>query len=400
MVRPMSDDASGTRTAFRAWLVSRVLCWAVGIAAILILGTDAGNHDPGGLTSPFGSFGDTLVGPAARWDSAWYVFIADHGYPNRLTTEFYPLYPMLARAVGTPFGSSLLGGLAVSLAGFYAALYLLYRLTALELGPDLARRATLLVAFFPTGVFFSAVYTEGLFLALTVGAFYAARTGHWAWAGVLGGLATATRTVGIVLIVPLVLLYAYGPREDERPGAAWGGRLRLRHRPRPNVLWLAVVPVGLVCWWTYLIIRFGSPLVSAQQHATWNQTFTFPLVTFWRATDLAITGMGRVFDGHLPDNIYNYGLFLLACAATVGVLRRLPLAYGAYVVVSLVFILSFPVSGSHLAIFSRYVAPLFPISIWLALWASERRLFKPVLVVFVLAMMLSSIRFATWDFHG
>ena len=393
-------DRLAAATAFRVWLASRVLCWAVGVGAILVFGAHAGVHDRFGLTTPFGSLGNTLVGPAARWDTVWYVLIADHGYVNRLTTEFYPLYPLLARAVGTPFGSSLLGGLAVSLVGFFAGLYFLYRLTALELGRDLARRATYLVGFFPTAVFFSAVYTEGLFLGLTVGAFYSARRGRWAWAGVLGGLASATRTVGIVLLVPLVLLYAYGPRDDRPPGETWGGRLRLRYRLRPDVLWLALVPVGLACWWTYLIVRFGSPLVSAEQHSTWSQTFTFPLVTVWRATLLAGTGLLRVLHGHAPDNVYQYTLFLLACAATVGALRRLPLAYGAYAAVSLLFIISFPVSGSHLAIFSRYLAPIFPLAVWLAAWSSERRWFRGVLIVSALMMVVDSARFATWHFHG
>ncbi len=83
----------------------------------------------------------------------------------------------------------------------------------------------MLVAFFPMAFFFSAVYSESLFLALSVGCIWQARTGRWAWAGVLGGLAAAERNSGVMLVVPVVLLFLYGPREDAvaaRPGV---GRL-------------------------------------------------------------------------------------------------------------------------------------------------------------------------------
>ena len=55
---------------------------------------------------------------------------------------------------------------------------LLHRLAALELGERDARGTVLLVAFVPTAVFFSAVYSESLFLLVSVGAFLAARHGR------------------------------------------------------------------------------------------------------------------------------------------------------------------------------------------------------------------------------
>ena len=74
---------------------------------------------------------------------------------------------------------------AVSLAAFLAALFLLHRLTELELGRRLARPTLLLLAVFPAAVYFGAPYSESLFLLLAVGAFYAARSGSWAWAGAM-----------------------------------------------------------------------------------------------------------------------------------------------------------------------------------------------------------------------
>jgi hypothetical protein len=384
--------------AFRAWGTSRVLVWAAGLTALLVFGAHAGPHDPLHATTPFGGLGDKLVAPVARWDSVWYLLIADHGYVSTRATQFFPLYPLTARAAGIPFGSSLVGGLAVSLASLLAALYLLQRLAARELGAASATRTTLLLAYFPAAVFLSAVYTEGLFLALSIGAVYAARTGRWTLAGLAGGLAAMTRPSGLLVVVPLLLLYLYGPRDDRLAPAAAPGRLRPRYQLAPDVAWLLAVPAGLACYLAYLWAKFGDPFVLAGQGAAWGRNFTLPFVTVWHAAQLAGSGALQVFHGRPPDNIYEFGFFCFACIATVGAFRRLPVAYGAYAAIGLAFIVSFPVAGERLVEVSRYMMPLFPILMWLAVWSSERRLFKWIFVAFALLMILNSARFATWHF--
>ena len=62
-----------------------------------------------------------------------------------------------------------------------------------DFGRDVASLCVLLVAVFPGGLWLSAVYSEALFLLLSVGAIYAARTDRWAWAGIAGALAASTR---------------------------------------------------------------------------------------------------------------------------------------------------------------------------------------------------------------
>src|SRR5207248_6926983 len=105
-------------------------------------------------------------------------------------------YPLVARAAGWVVGSAVLGSLLVAVAALAVALYLLRRLVVLDAGERYARGALLVTALFPTAFFFSAIYTESLFLALTVAAFYAARRQRWALAGLCGGLAAATRNTG------------------------------------------------------------------------------------------------------------------------------------------------------------------------------------------------------------
>ena len=105
-------------------------------------------------------------------------------------------------------------------------------------GRRLARPTLLLLAVFPAAVYFGAPYSESLFLLLAVGAFYAARTGHWAWAGACAGLASATRSAGLLLVLPLAMIWwgcAAAARRRRRlapAGAARDRRLRRLARAR------------------------------------------------------------------------------------------------------------------------------------------------------------------------
>jgi hypothetical protein len=141
------------------------------------------------------AFADPLFVPLARWDAVWYLRVADSGYgESKERAAFFPLYPLLVRAVATPFGATpaalLTAAYVIALAAFFGALALLYRLVSLELGRPLAQPAMLLLAVFPAAFYFGAPYAESLFLLLAIGAFYAARTDRWAW-------------VAISLLVPL-----------------------------------------------------------------------------------------------------------------------------------------------------------------------------------------------------
>ena len=64
--------------------------------------------DTPALTHRFGGFGDLLLSPLARWDSVWYLSIANLGYggDDSPRTAFFPLYPLLSRGVGELGGGS------------------------------------------------------------------------------------------------------------------------------------------------------------------------------------------------------------------------------------------------------------------------------------------------------
>jgi hypothetical protein len=416
-------DARAWREAWGALWTSRLVVWAAGLLGVLWLGRAAGTgqYDAGGLTAPFSPFGDLLVGPTARWDSVWYLTIAQDGYGDahsHAQAAFYPLYPLLMRVVGWVVGSPLVAGIVVSLACFLAALALLHKLAALELGERDARGTVLLVAFFPTAFFFSAVYTESLFLLVSVGAFLAARSGRWAWAGALGGLAALTRNSGVLLLAPLVLLFLYGPRADRLSvpaPRALGllGRARPRHPLTPQLLWLALVPLGLALYLGWCAIALGDVFAPYHAQALWLRHFE-PLGAVGGGIHAAWLGLRQIVHGtsspayfiendgdplHTAgDSLMLIGFLVFALVACAGALRRLPFAYGAYAAVALLMTLSYPLDAQPLMSLPRYMIVLFPLQMWLARWAGERGGVERAVGVSAVLLGLFAAQFAHWGF--
>jgi hypothetical protein len=385
-VRP----SQGVRLALGAVLGTRLLVWAAAMATIAIFGENAvARHvlDPLGVTTPMHSGAlNTLLAPAARWDSVWYLQIAAHGYFSPETANFFPLYPMLVR-LGTPlFGNAILAGITISVGSMVLALMLLYRLALLDLGEPGARMTVMLVAVFPTSLFLSAVYPTSLFLLLTIAAIYAARREQWALAGLCGGLAAGTRSNGVLLVIPLALMYLYGPRGL----SPLHDGVRMRWRPRfgieRDVAWLALVPVGLAVYLGYLWVAHGAPLAPYRAaHLYWNHSFGPPLSSIIKALgdlpgDLrSVIGRTATQIGRgdpiswQSRNVIDVLFLVLAVAALIAAWTRVPRVYVIYAIVQLALSTSVPTGSEPMIGLGRYLLPLFALFMGAGAYLAERR---------------------------
>jgi Mannosyltransferase (PIG-V) len=393
------------RAAWSVFWTTRAAVLVVAVFAALSFGPATGGlaernaavFDEPELTR---SLAEPLLSPLARWDAAWYLRIADSGYGGTdARAAFFPLYPLLVRAIAAPFGASpgalLVAAYLVSLAAFLGALVLLHRLVSLELGRPLAQPALLLLAVFPAALFFGAPYSESLFLLLAVGAFYAARTERWAWAGAAAAGAAATRSAGVLLLLPLAMLW-------------WSTRPR---RVR-DAAWLLLAPLGLAAYAAFLGLAEGDAWRFLDVQDAWSRELTVPLFGAWEGFGAAIDGARQLLSGQTEIvyfeeaagdpyriaaiNLMLFGALVFALVACAGCLRRLPKAYGVWVAASLVLPLTFPVKPQPLMSLPRFVAVLFPIFMWLALWSEERRATARVAAVSALGLGLFTAQFASW----
>lgn len=385
-------DTTPWRESLVAFTMSRIALLLVGLLAVFyILPLMARNMTRYSLA-------DNTRLPRALWlmwhrfDSGFYVDIAKNGYWAATTLHspsnwvFYPLYPLLMRPIGLMLGGSdvayNLAGLIVGNVAAIASFVLLYKLTRLELGSEVARRAVVLLAIFPTSFYLSAIYPFSLFLALSIGALYAARRQHWTVAALCGGLAALTRAQGLLLLVPLLWEYwqvmsdRYAPPTVSasmsiaaRMRAWMFSRLRgpmraLRDvRALPSMLSFALVPLGALLFALYAQAKTGDALASSHNEIYWGRHFVPPWTLLLHS--LAHSSQANPLDWNfwLLNNVAAV-LFLLA---TLWAFRSLPIIYALYM---LVMVLS-PLSSGSMQSLGRYYVVVFPVMMLLAMWTSR-----------------------------
>ena len=262
-----------------------------------------------------------------------------------------------------------------------------------------------MIAFGPLALFMSAVYTESLFIALSAGTFYAARRGRWWMAGVLGALAALSRIGASLLLVPVVLLFFYGPRADAEPwvtGAWW----KPRYRFSLEILWAALIPAAGAAFSAYLALRgLGADATLHAQQVYWAHRIALPVTAVWQGALAAWHEVGHEIAGvtapfSQSDSILQCTALVVAVVLLIGVFRRLPIAYGAYVTCGLLQALAAPTIGDPLRGLDRYASMRFPLFMCAAAWAVDRGAERKVLVISVLLMAFFTIQFATWQWVG
>ena len=342
------------RPALGAFLVTRLPVLLIGYLVVRVVGIDPAPVDQ----AVWRVYANQALNLSARWDAYWYYKIATEGYHwngriiDYQTVVFFPLYPLLMRLGGIVAGGQpLLAGVVISLAAFLAALFYLHKLARLDLPPDEARLALVLLASYPFAVFFGAPYTESVFLLEVVAAFYYLRCGRPAAAGVAALLAGLTRPNGCVLAVPLACLALGGTT------VRWRDILRSRPTWPLPALAASLMPIaGALVYSGYLYARFGHAIIWVSNQRAWG----LPLLTH-QISQAAVSNLSTpsasaiVLVGNL--------VALTLAASTLGRLtRRFGLAYSLLVIVYLV-----PALLAHLVTSAgRFTSVLFPIFLSLA----------------------------------
>lgn len=330
----------------------------------------------------FATWRDRVLGIWCRWDCGWYIMTARDGYmahplpapPHQANWAFFPLYPILLRAVEWFVGDYIIAAVFISNISLLVALWQLYRLCMLEMDAGAARRCVLYLLLFPTSLFLSSGHNESLFLALTTTAFLFARRGRWGPVGVAGFLGSLARVSGAATSLPLFYEYL------RQQGFQW------RRCIRPAALTFALFPLGLVVFSAYLYRLTGDPLAWQHIQTTWGRTTVppwEPLVAYIRAP----YGLGYYGNDLGP---LSFSLAILGLAGVPLAWRRLGPAYGSYTALAILI----PLSSNSLLAIGRYLLEAFPLFMLLGFYGKDDRVNTAVAGIFApllgLAMALVS----------
>lgn len=313
-------------------------------------------------------------------DVGHYLYIARQGYQrvpfdvNDFRSQefaFFPLHPMVLWVLSKITNDEVLWGAALCNLFFFLALVLLHKLT-LAFGYDesAAGRTIFYLAAFPASYFFSAPFSESLFVFLTVASFYAAKRERWLTAGMLGMFASATRLNGVLLLPSLLVL-------------SWQMYRSLQVK---KILGLLLVPVGLFAYMFYSWWLSGDALAFKHASAAWGRQpsifFLSPLIKYLSHPHTIV----------LPWNMQLLNaLSALLCFVCIYILaRRREWAFAIYVFLS-VFL---PLSSGMLQSLERYTMGFFPVFIALGIAIRSERSDQVLRFVFVFLLGLMTLLFA------
>ncbi|KKS94510.1 MAG: hypothetical protein UV71_C0025G0002 [Microgenomates group bacterium GW2011_GWC1_43_13] len=120
-----------------------------------------------------------------NFDGVHYLRIAQNGYDALYTPAFFPVFPMLIKLASSVIPKNPLvdtalyvdpaffySGLVLANVFFLLSLYFLYKLFRLDFSSKVSWASILLLLLLPTSFYFGSIYTESLFLLLSVLVFY------------------------------------------------------------------------------------------------------------------------------------------------------------------------------------------------------------------------------------
>jgi len=391
----------GLSPAVEVFLWSRAVIWAAAVFALLVFEPNrhprAAEWDDPAVTRDLGLLTDVW----ARWDSVWFLRIAEEGYGSveRAAAAFYPGYPAAVGLLGRLFGGHYVtAGIVVSLAAALGAYVLLYRLAEGRLGAEGARRAVLYLALFPMAFFLQAVYSEALFLLFTLAAFLAAERGRFLGAGVLTGLALLTRPAGFALLPALALLAWREPRRGRALAS------------------LAVAPALFALYPLYLWREVGDPWAFMRAQGIWTRHLSpaGPLGGIWDGLRAGWAGLRQLASGsdsHVywsavqnsdPDRVAALNLQGLAFLAlfillTAVAWREFGAPYGLFCAASLAIPLSVLSERWPLLSLARFGLVVFPFFLALAWLGRNPRAHTAIVAVSALLLGVALAQWALWQ---
>ena len=396
-----------TRTVLPIHLVSRFGVLAVAFLAVLLIGF------PPEASSRWRIYSNELLDLPARWDTGWYLGIATEGYKfdarlgagNQQNIAFFPAFPMSMRYLSVVLGRQpLWTGVGISVVSFFMALtYFLRFARSLLKDEEKAVTAVTLLAAYPFAVFFSAAYTEGLFLLAMLGAVYHFHQNQLKRAAFWGFVCGLTRPNGALLSIVLAIM-AVAPifpnAQSPRVGGPMWDAIKRRPIVPPPPGWRAIVlrvlaagapGYGMLAFSAFIYRLTGNPFMWTMQNVAWGRVYRgLDSIVSDRVAFIAYNGVYSYASTQTIDLFYSLAV-LLAVAAVWPVYRQFGLALAILIPITILP----PMAAGGMLSMGRVTSILFPVFLWMgsAVPARHRTAW---IVLFAMLQGFVAVMFFTW----
>lgn len=384
----------------------------------------------------------------ALWDSTHLLSVAEFGYTiNR--TPFFPLYPILIRTLSLTGLSFFWSGFLIAQISTIIAMFFLYKLVLIDFEEQVAKKTVVLLLIFPTSFYLGALYSESLFLALSISAFYFARKKNWLLASVLAGFSAVTRLIGVAVITGIFAEYFFSqvPKFQIKyfydtflkrliiylvaiklfldillrfqllgPGLAAGAVsslsiygnylilplllgisvfytikfINFRKFFSINIFSLSLSFVPLICFMVFLFIQFNDPVAFLKGHENWGRHFTLPVITILNHLRMMLPN--ALVNGFINQLQLEFAAFLLLSVFFCLGLSRLRFSYLVYFVLSILI----PISSGKLMSLPRIALMVFPMFLVIALIKNETLRYFWIFLSTTMLAILTVLYFNTY----
>ncbi len=282
----------------------------------------------------------------SNFDGNHYLAIAQNGY-EPFRQAFFPLYPWAIAFSSSLFHLPLIiSALLISRISFCFGLYVVYKLFQKD-WPSFSVKgvkntpAVLLffgsIIFFPTAMFYGAVYNDALFFFLSGLTLLAGRQRKWFVAGICGALATLTRLNGLALWFFLITEFLLSTLDAD----GWDWRFWWRHVKSfphliltPQFFYTLLVPFSFIGYLAYQQWVFGSWRVVFGNMQIWHQEkVTLPPQVLWRYFKILLSVSPSHYQYWVAAG--EFGAVMLYIFCIIYSWRKIRLSYWLFVVLSI-----------------------------------------------------------------
>lgn len=321
--------------------------------------------------------------PLYNFDGVHYFNIATRSYIDEL--RFMPLFPLTIFLFSKMTTLSVFSsGIILNIIYFVFLIYVFYMLLELDYPKSETQKFKTLLAliFFPTSFFFFTVYTESLFLGLSLFAILLARKNKFLLACLVGMFLSVTRLTGILIFIP-ILYEMYVAK-----------KITIK-----NLSFFMLIPILLFFYAYYNYIKFADPLFFMKAHSMLGNsrestTLVFPLVTIYRYFKILTTVSSNIYEYYVAL-IEIVSLFVSIALLIISYIKKVRLSYILYAL----FSLSIPILSGTLTGYPRYMLIAFPMYLAIGM-IKNNKIFYALISIFALLQILLFSLFVRGYFVG